>query len=229
MDLTLNNVDSERILLHLPHFKQKYNWDCGISCVLMVLAVEDRQVLLKNLNSICKEEGFHRSTWTIDLCYLLKRFKVKNAFYTITLGVHPSYWENSFYNHVLIKDEERIRNKFKEAVTNGINVQQASVNIVSLIEHLSRGPIILLTNARWLTCDICKVNKLSLELRKCLPWPTTPYQGHYIVLCGYNVLNRKVYYRNPSLSDRVCVMPIETLEQARKSYGTDQDLILIYT
>jgi len=227
-DLKLKNGQPEKILIQLSHFKQKYNWDCGISCVLMVLPKRHRQTLIKNLISICREEGFNRSTWTIDLCYLLRRYGIEHCFYTVTLGVHPGYRENSFYNKILAKDEERIRNKFNEAEANGINVQKASVDIVFLLEHLTQGPAILLTNARLLTCDVCKLNKLSVELRKCLPWPTT-YQGHYIVLCGYDINSKKVYYRNPSLHDRVCVMSIDTLEEARKSYGTDQDLILIYS
>ncbi|KAF2882812.1 hypothetical protein ILUMI_23324 [Ignelater luminosus] len=229
LEVKLKQGQPEKILIQLKHYKQKYNWDCGVSCVLMVLPNKSRQILLKNFFHICKEEGFNKSTWTIDLCYLLRRYNIEHEFYTVTLGVHPGYRGNSFYNNILDKDEERIRNKFNEAKANGVNVREASVSISFLIEHLTQGPAILLTNARLLTCDICKLNKLSVELRKCLPWPSTSYQGHYIVLCGYDINNRKVYYRNPSLQDRVCMMPVETLEEARKSFGTDQDLILIYS
>jgi hypothetical protein len=33
----------------------------------------ERQKLLKNLLDVCLEEGFKNSTWTVDLCYLMKR------------------------------------------------------------------------------------------------------------------------------------------------------------
>lgn len=54
-------------VLHLPytnipltHVQQKYNWDCGISCVLMVLSEEKRKDLLKNFAEVCAEEGFNK-------------------------------------------------------------------------------------------------------------------------------------------------------------------------
>jgi len=55
--------------------------------------VDAKETILANLNKVCKEEGFGDSTWTIDLCYLLKHFAPKLDFNytTITLGVDPSY------------------------------------------------------------------------------------------------------------------------------------------
>lgn len=63
---------SEEILHHVVHFEQRDNWDCGLSCVLMLLSEEKRKYVLQNLEEICQKEGFDKSTWTIDLCYLLK-------------------------------------------------------------------------------------------------------------------------------------------------------------
>lgn len=40
------------------HFQQRYEWDCGIACVMMMLARRQRQELLRNLDQICVEEGF---------------------------------------------------------------------------------------------------------------------------------------------------------------------------
>jgi len=217
----------EKHHIQLCHYKQKSNWDCGISCVLMVLPNKHRLHLTKNLSRICKSEGFHKSTWTIDLCYLLKRYEVNHSFYTVTIGVHEGYRVNSFYHHILTKDETRVKLKFKEAPLNNIPVKKGSVSILHILEHLVNGPVIILTNAKLLCCDICKFNKISNELRKCLPWAIT-YQGHYVVLCGYDLGTQKVFYRNPSFGDHVCVMSISVLEEARKSYGTDEDLIFIY-
>ncbi|XP_025837554.1 protein GUCD1 isoform X2 [Agrilus planipennis] len=218
----------DKLLIQLCHYKQKSNWDCGISCVLMVLPRIYRESLLKHLPDVCKVEGFNKSTWTIDLCYLLKKYNVQHKFYTITLGIHPGYSRSSFYRHILSKDEERVKKRFAAAKQNGISVRKKSLKMQQILDHLKNGPAILLTNANLLFCDICKTNRLTSELRKCFPWPIT-YQGHYVVLCGYNCINNKVYYRNPSLSDRVCVMSSNDLEHARKSYGTDEDIILIYS
>lgn len=58
----------------ITHFRQRYNWDCGVTCVLMLLSSEQQKELLGSFDQVCAEEGFNQSTWTIDLCYLLKRF-----------------------------------------------------------------------------------------------------------------------------------------------------------
>ncbi|XP_022906606.1 protein GUCD1 isoform X1 [Onthophagus taurus] len=218
----------DSLQIALSHYKQRFNWDCGLSCVLMILPQADREKLLENFNAICKEEGFNKSTWTIDLCYVLQRFDVPHKFYTTTLGVHPGYRGNSFYQSVLTKDEKRVNRKFEKAHLYGLQIRKASVSANFLISHLKDGPVIMLTNAQLLNCERCKFNKVCTEIRKCIPWPV-PYQGHYVVVCGYNTITQKIYYRNPSFQDRLCIMSLETFEDARKSYGTDEDVILIYT
>ncbi|KAI5638747.1 guanylylate cyclase domain-containing protein [Phthorimaea operculella] len=61
------------VLHEVDHYRQRFNWDCGVSCVLMLLPGDQRRQFLENFTDICKDEGFGESTWTIDLCYLLKR------------------------------------------------------------------------------------------------------------------------------------------------------------
>lgn len=91
--------------------------------------------------------------------------------------------------------------KFKNAKVNGINVEKKSLNTNDLVKHLRKnGPIILLANASYLQCEYCK-GKVTSELKNCLPWITN-YHGHYIVLCGYDLVRSKLYYRNPTLSNR---------------------------
>ncbi|KAJ8930559.1 hypothetical protein NQ314_016621 [Rhamnusium bicolor] len=204
--ITLKPGQPEKIHIQLWHYKQKYNWDCGVSCVLMVLARKNRQEFLKNFTQICKSED-----------------SIK-----VTLGVHEGYRGNTFYHNVLTKDENRVNARFRNAENVGIFVKKSSLSLIDILAHLVNGPIIVLTNARILSCDICKFNKISSELRKCIPWPT-PYQGHYIIICGYDIHVRKVFYRNPSFGDHVCTMPLETLDHARKSYGTDEDIIFIFS
>jgi hypothetical protein len=79
----------------------------------------------------------------------------------------------------MLQDEERVTRRFMNAADRGITVRKASLTSKDLVRHLSEsGPIIVLTNASLLCCDICKVNKLASELRGCLPWGTT-YTGVY--------------------------------------------------
>ncbi|KAF5284199.1 hypothetical protein FQR65_LT00199 [Abscondita terminalis] len=212
----------DKIYIQLPHTKQRYNWDCGVACVLMVLPKHHQQALAKNLLSISKDEGFYKR-----FVLFTETIRGGARIFTVTVGIDPGYHTNTFYNHIIVKDEERIRRRFNDANKNGIMVHNRSLMMSSILRHLVRGPAIMLINAKLLVCDTCKTNKLSMEFRQCIPWSTS-YQGHYIILCGYNLHRRKIYYRNPSLTNRVCITSIDRLEDAWRSYGTDDDLILIY-
>lgn len=91
--------------------------------------------------------------------------------------------------------------KFKNAEANGIEVQEKSVDVDEIISHLkNHGPIILLTNAANLSCEFCKKSYLTSKLLEGFT-KTTNYHGHYVVLCGYNLKNERLYYRNPANSD----------------------------
>lgn len=189
----------------MQHAQQKRSWDCGLACVFMVLPNDLRQQLQRNLLEVCKDEGFGKSIWTIDLCYLLSRLGIRYKFTTITIGIHPDYKNNQFYKKVLNRDEKRIQQRFQCAQKNGIKIEKVSLEISILLEHLIYGPIIVLTNAKLLNCEECKLKKYNNELKNCFPFLlrcSLQYQGHFVVLCGYDLSNRKIFYRNPSLTDR---------------------------
>lgn len=147
---------------NLTHYQQRYNWDCGLSCILMILATPLREHFLANFETICKEEGFGSSTWTIDLCYVLHRYQLQHDYYTQTLGVDPSYSKNNYYSKIIDRDEKRVNRRFKEAKAHGLNVLQRTVDMQVIIRHLAqKGPVILLTNASLLSCEICKPNVME--------------------------------------------------------------------
>ncbi|XP_055677334.1 protein GUCD1 [Lutzomyia longipalpis] len=212
----------------LVHFRQRYDWDCGLSCILMLLPRQKRNYFLENFTEICSEEGFGQSTWTIDLCYVLKRFGVHHKYLTSTIGVNDGYNQHSYYGKIIQQDSARVDRRFKSAPSQGIIVEQQQITRDALIRHIAlEGPAIVLTNASLLTCDICKSNKFSTELRSCLPWRAS-FKGHYILLCGYIVTLRKFFYRNPAMKDHICMTSFVNFHNARVCYGTDDDVILIY-
>uniref|UniRef100_A0A1L8DKT4 Putative guanylylate cyclase n=1 Tax=Nyssomyia neivai TaxID=330878 RepID=A0A1L8DKT4_9DIPT len=212
----------------LVHYRQRFDWDCGVSCVLMLLPRQKRRHFIEKFTEICTEEAFEKSTWTIDLCYLLKRFGVHHKYLTSTIGVNADYSQHSYYDKIIVRDRERVDKRFKNAQVNGILLEQRQITTDALLRHLAlEGPAIVLTNASLLTCDICKANKLFTELRSCLPWKAT-YKGHYVVVCGYIGSLRKFFYRNPAMRDHLCMTSFTNFHDARTCYGTDDDVILIY-
>ena len=87
------NRKPDSVTRKITHYQQRSHWDCGISCVLMCLNDEIRDTISSNIPKVCHEEGFGQSTWTIDLCYLIRHRSPQTSFYytTSTLGVDPGY------------------------------------------------------------------------------------------------------------------------------------------
>jgi len=54
------------------------------------------------------------------------------------------------------------------------------------------------------------------------------YLGHFIVLIGYDDNKRLFFYRNPATSKKLSFTSYFNFEIARKSFGTDQDILFIY-
>lgn len=82
---TLVDYKKDSLWYQLQHYKQTDKWDCGITCVSMILACVCLLFSLHNLSSLSKESSdleslkelhisLHSSTvvWAICLAYLLK-------------------------------------------------------------------------------------------------------------------------------------------------------------
>lgn len=132
----------------------------------MVLRDNERIEFLCNYQDICRDEKIEKSTWSIDLCYMLRRFNVRHKYLTQMIGINPNHENNGYYDRILHKDSKRVLNKFGNAISMGILIEKKSANNHLLIKHLAtHGPIIVLTNSALLDCDLCKTNRLSNELR----------------------------------------------------------------
>jgi hypothetical protein len=143
-----------------------------------------------------------------------------------------------FYNKILNRDSERVQERFDQAEANGISLREGSVSIQEIVQHLSEsGTCIVLTNANLLSCETCSyfilcgngdraTSTSCLLLRTC---GSDAYQGHYVLAVGFDLPKQKIYYRNPTLRDRVCTMSFDRFNEARTSYGTDEDVIFVGT
>ena len=154
------------ILIYFFHSEVLLNYD--------LLLQRDREFILTNLNKFVSEEGFGESTWTIDLCYILERFRIKFKYTTITLGVDPGYCKEAFYNKVIAKDYDRVNRRFQQAESRGMEIIETSISFAEILTHLeTSGPVIILTNANLLRCSRCS-NYIS-----CYPscFSNVSYQG----------------------------------------------------
>uniref|UniRef100_A0A803M3K4 Guanylyl cyclase n=1 Tax=Chenopodium quinoa TaxID=63459 RepID=A0A803M3K4_CHEQI len=53
------------------------------------------------------------------------------------------------------------------------------------------------------------------------------YTGHYVVICGYDADKDEFEIRDPASSRKYQKISSKHLDEARKSFGTDEDLLLI--
>lgn len=53
------------------------------------------------------------------------------------------------------------------------------------------------------------------------------YTGHYIVVCGFDPTEGEFLCRDPASHRRDLIVSAEALDAARRSFGTDEDLLLV--
>eukprot|EP01102_Stenamoeba_stenopodia_P016215 TRINITY_DN5642_c0_g1_i1.p1 TRINITY_DN5642_c0_g1~~TRINITY_DN5642_c0_g1_i1.p1 ORF type:complete len:268 (+),score=-6.32 TRINITY_DN5642_c0_g1_i1:89-892(+) len=204
----------------LPHFQQIQHWDCGITCLRMVLAAYGRRFTTDQLQRICGT----KSIWTVDLANILFQVGVPFTFYTVTLGIRPEYASEAFY-HAMDDDRQRVNNLFEMliSVDHGVLVQRrvANQDLVDLVSR--RYFVIALVDANLLPCDVCGhvLAREEVPVRKA-------YCGHYVVLCEYDNQTDQFYFLDPrAYHPGYCRVPTKALESARKAFGTDEDLIAV--
>lgn len=95
---------------------------------------------------------------------------------------------------------------------------RSSVSVPEILSHLEQGHVaIVLVNAVVLTCELC-----SSPVKYCCFLPVgqkcfcrkPEYQGHFIVLCGFNKTTGSICYNNPAYSDREYILilkPVKTI------------------
>uniref|UniRef100_A0A4W2CQT4 Guanylyl cyclase domain containing 1 n=1 Tax=Bos indicus x Bos taurus TaxID=30522 RepID=A0A4W2CQT4_BOBOX len=219
------------VQLPVPIIQQLYHWDCGLACSRMVLRYLG-QLDDAEFEQALQELRLTRSIWTIDLAYLMRRFGVRHRFCTQTLGVDKGYRSQSFYRKHFDTEETRVNQLFAQAKTCKVLVEKCRVSVQDIQAHLAQGHVaIVLVNSGVLRCDLC-----SSPPKYCCFTPSGPrcfcrshdYQGHFIVLRGYSRAAGCVFYNNPAYADRMCSASISNFEEARTSYGTDEDILFVY-
>ncbi|XP_028792747.1 protein GUCD1 isoform X1 [Neltuma alba] len=205
----------------VPHINQSYTWDCGLACVLMVLkTIGVDNCNIQELAELCRTT----SIWTVDLAYLLQKFSVCFCYFTVTFGANPNYCVESFYKEQLPNDLERVDKLFQKAVGAGINIQCRSVRG----EEISS----LILSGTYIAIALVDHNKLSCVWEDDVQVPaifcdSSGYTGHYVLICGYDAGADMFEIRDPASSKKHKRIPSKSLEEARKAFGTDEDLLLI--
>uniref|UniRef100_A0A1D1ZJF3 Uncharacterized protein C22orf13 n=1 Tax=Anthurium amnicola TaxID=1678845 RepID=A0A1D1ZJF3_9ARAE len=204
----------------VPHVRQICNWDCGLACVLMVLrtfGIDDRSI--HDLEELCSTT----SIWTVDLAYLLQKFSITFSFFTVTLGANPEFSSEAFYKEQLNDDLERVNRLFEKALEAGIQIQHRSISgkEISLLILSGRYIAIALVDKYKLNYSWLKDGSVSEFFDG-----SSKYIGHFVVICGYDADKEEFDIRDPACPRKYERVTLACLEEARKSFGTDEDILL---
>ena len=204
----------------VPHVRQSYSWDCGLACILMVLRIGGLMVTLDDLMVICGT----RSVWTVDLAYLLHHFRFEFEFTTLTLGVKPEYSAEDFYKHDIDVDARRVNRLFEGAVSHGITVRESALTIAEITSQVGRGCMfIVLIDKRYLPCTTCgNMLKRMVQQRT-----SAGFVGHYVLVYAFNPARQLLHIKDPAASANQCTVKVKDFENARKAFGTDEDLLRV--
>jgi len=193
-----------------------------------------KHVDLRYLRHICGTT----SIWTIDIAHLLRHFNLQVKFFTITLGANPAYADEKFYKEHMHTDEVRVHQLFKLAQEAGIEVHQRSLPLEELKEvcSSSKALVLILVDKRVLQAGNSSSNNNAVasghanRLLCCGVLSNlvrTGYVGHYVLLYDYNAVTGEFSMRDPASSTSRTTVKEATLERARKSFGTDEDVIIV--
>ena len=77
------------------------------------------------------------------------------------------------------QDAARVTERFEKAESLGVEVAVRQVTAEEILQHLAQcGPVIVLTDARFLRCDVCRANQAGSELSSCFPC-ASEYRGEW--------------------------------------------------
>ena len=91
-----------------------------------------------------------------------------------------------------------MRQRFQDANIYGIEVEESKLLIENILEFIkTHGPLIVLVNANLLACTDCSSSILTVCRKVCC----VRFQGHYVLVIGYNLMRGIIHYRNPGVSN----------------------------
>lgn len=166
------------------------------------------------------------SIWTIDLAYLLRQFDVSLAFFTVTLGANPDYATESFYMDHMLEDQHRVNKLFEGAELHDIPIYHGSLPVENLMRicHSGLYTVITLVEKGTLWKSITTESSWQDSL-----WGVTRgFIGHYVVICGCNLVRNEFLIKDPAISNPNGVwISADDFDAARRSFGTDEDMLIV--
>jgi hypothetical protein len=184
---------------------------------------------LEQFDQLCQNYNCNKSTWTIDLLHLLRQSSIEAILHTLTVGCLSGYETVPYYQGMINQDRERVEQLFSKELA---HVRVGSLSWTDLKRHLidHARPCVVLVDANQLQCSTCQRSMFSRLVDRLIPNLATDYQGHYILLIGFTGDDdqQTIRYVDPSKTDAFCTTSQSNFDQARRAFGTDEDVICCF-
>lgn len=221
----------------LVHFRQTEAWDCGLTCLAMLLSKTGRENA--DLDSLKKYQvETHHTTvvWTVCLAYIVKHFHFKNSYmHTTEKNISANYSTDIDTLQQVPPEEAKFKVALEKAISlvqhapeHGVHIFEGVVSGKEWREKIMAGKVaVVLINSLIFGCLECAAK--YYDGKHLCPMPThgNPYRGHYILIIGYNAQQDVYLYKNPDCEKEICFVPAKVLHKSRKSYGTQQNVIFV--
>jgi len=196
--------------IKVPFYKQTTEKNCGPVALKMALEFLGKQFSVEEIEKAANTKE-KESVFTIQLAIAARRLGFNAEFYSKNLRLNEESLKLEFYKKNTSLVSKDIDNFLKEAEKLGVKSYKRQVTneeITSLISGNSV-PIIILD---W-----------SIVIEK----PERGFVGHFVPVVGYN--KESFYVHNHGFLNPKPFLKIkkDIFEKARKSLGTDEDILII--
>jgi len=195
--------------LNVPFFIQKDNTDCGIISLKMAFSFLRKNIPYDLIEKLADKKQ-NKSLWTINLAIASAKLGFKTKFISKSIHFNPNNLNLDFYKKY--SDENFINQSeqlIKKAEHNGVILEEKSVNLAEITKNLSQNSILIVL----LNWNIMKEKEA--------------FHGHFVPIVGFDKEN--IYIHNSSIECPASNLAVkrDLFDRARKSQGTDEDILVI--
>ena len=218
--------------------RQRGNWDCGLACATTLARFVLGERNAPSLDDVRRAIGRRKSVWTIDLAFALKKCGVEGVVMCTTCaGTNAGLCEEAFYRDDLLDDARRVNGLFsrcKRALEDGDSDVVGDETVPELrVQSLTSEALVEVIKAGWFAMAL--VDKYAMlsnteEEEEEDDDDATGFIGHYVVIVGVDdsIAGRVFTVLDPSGEESFTLsVPSDKLDKARRTLGTDEDLIFV--
>lgn len=189
---------------------QTREWDCALACASFVCGRSASDVAPRR-----------RSMWTIDLAHLCVKMGARRAtLLTTTIGVDPRLAAQAFYADDYLRDVARVNAAFARAT------REDATSPVRVVRRRVRAETIAMIVKDGAHACVALVDRRELSSSE----TSDGFEGHYVVVEDANVDAKTFTLVDPAGDVRTkgrVVVSWSRFDDARRAFGTDEDLLFV--